>query len=325
MIISRSPFRVSFFGGGTDFPEYFNEHGGAVLATAINKYCYISIHELSPFFKYRFRASYAQTECVQQPEKFKHPLIRECLLELGIQSGLEISHVSDLPGRTGLGTSSSFTVGLLNVLHTFRGDTVDAKQLSEEAIHIERRRVGDPGGHQDQYLAAYGGLQRVDFSAEGTTVKAVELPSGRMQQLENHLMMLYTGLEMSAAAILKEQQKRTKMNGAALARMRGLVDEAETLLTGTDDIDLFGDLLHETWTLKRGLSAGISNDHVNEAYNTARSLGARGGKLLGAGGRGFLLIYADPKHHADIEARLKGLRRVPFGFSPSGSEIIFRA
>ena len=326
MIISRTPFRISFFGGGTDFPEFFNEYGGAVLLTTIEQYCYITIHRLAPFFKYRFKASYALTETVQHPREFQHPLIRECLLQLDFKDGLEIAHVSDLPGRTGLGSSSSFTVGLLQALHAYRNRTVMPEQLAREAIHIERTRVGDPGGHQDQYAAAYGGLIRVDFRG-GThvAVRPLRISPARQAELQSHLIMFYTGMEQPADHILQEQRSRVAQNAPALRDMLAMVDQAESLLAGDDDISAFGDLLHESWMRKRGLSTGISNDLVDQAYTAARSAGARGGKLLGAGGRGFLLVFAAPEKHKHIREKMGALQEIPVVFSEQGAHIIFKA
>jgi len=325
MIIARTPFRVSFFGGGTDFPEFYSEHGGATLLTSIDKYCYLSIHHLGNFFKHRFRASYSQTELVQKASEFRHPLIRECLLYLDIEEGLEINHISDLPGRTGLGTSSSFTVGLLHALHTFRGDRVPPAQLTQEAIEIERVRVKDAGGHQDQVAAAYGGFIRVNFSGDQKiAVKKVSIPKARLSLLQDNLMMFYTGVEQSAEAILQQQTSRVEHNVAALKEMLQMVDEAEKILRGRGSLDPFGRLLDESWQRKKSLSRGISNGTIDDAYHAARRAGALGGKLLGAGGRGFLLFYADKPLHAEIEKRLKSLRRVNFGFSSEGSRIIFK-
>lgn len=323
MIISRTPFRISFFGGGTDFPEYFRQHGGAVLVTTIDQFCYLSIHSLSPFFRHRFRASYAKTESVVSPQEFEHPLVRECLLHLDIREGLEISHVADLPGRTGLGTSSSFTVGLLNALHAFRGDRTTAEDLAREAIDVERTRVGDAGGHQDQYIAAYGGFLRIDFEAHQVRIRRLTLPHVRVRELEDRLLLFYTGIEQPARDILAEQTSRTAVNTEHLRALRALVDTAEGIVTGPGELDPFGALLHRTWELKKKLAGGISNPLIDRSYEVARSAGAVGGKLLGAGGRGFLLLYAPPARHGAIRDALVGLQPVPFHFSDRGSEIIF--
>lgn len=323
MIISRTPFRCSFFGGATDYPEYFNRHGGATLSATIDKYCYLSVHRLTPFFKHRFRASYRETEFVMQPAEFKHPLIRECLLLLNIQEGLEISHVADLPGRTGLGSSSSFTVGLLNALHAIRKEHPSKEQLASEAITVERTRVGDTGGWQDQYAAAYGGLMRVDYRADGIHVSHPDIPFDHIQQLQDRLLMFYLGVEAAGERIAADQRKRIEHNTVALTRMKTMVDEAEDLLRNGQDLDFFGDLLNEAWQIKRGLSSGISNIEIDKAYETARSAGARGGKLLGAGGRGFLLTFVPPNAQAAVRNALHPLPEVSFSFSYNGSQIIF--
>jgi len=326
MIISRTPFRISFFGGGTDYPYFYNEHGGATLLTTINQYCYISIHKLSPFFKHRFRASYAKTESVLKPQEFQHPLVRECLLHLGIKEGLEISHVADLPGRTGMGTSSSFTVGLLHALHAFRGDHVTAEDLAREAVHVERELVGDDGGHQDQYAAAYGGFLRLDFAAgPEITVKKLSLPADRLRALEERLMLFYTGVEQSSEIILREQKQRAPQNVAHLQEMKSLVDEAERVLENGRNLDDFGALLHHTWGLKKGLSTGISTPAMDQAYAAARRAGALGGKLLGAGGRGFLLMFVPLTMRHKVCDALNSYQPVPFSMADDGSRIIFKS
>jgi len=325
MIISRTPFRISFFGGGTDFLDFYREHGGAVISTTVDQYCYISMHRLSPFFRYRFKANYAKSERVDHPRQFQHPLIRECLLYLKVRDGLEISHVSDLPGRTGLGTSSSFTVGLLHALHTYLGQEVTAEDLAREAIHIERVRVRDSGGHQDQYAAAYGGFLRLDFSGDQEVrVTRLTLPLNRFRDLQARLMLFYTGVEQSAETISKEQTKRIGRNHAPLREMLQMVNEAQRVLTGKGSLRPFGDLLHESWKRKRELAKGITNRLVDNAYDAARSAGAQGGKLLGAGGRGFLLLFVEPQAHAAVRRRLSRLKEVTFGFSQQGSQIIFK-
>ncbi len=325
MIIARAPFRISFFGGGTDFPGHYRRHGGAVLATTIDKHTYLSLHALSPFFKYRFRASYAKTELVQAPGEFEHPLIRESLLLLRVREGLEMTHVSDLPGRTGLGTSSAFTVALLHALHERRGDRVGPEDLAREAIEVERERVGDSGGHQDQYAAAYGGMMRIDFGPrDAVRVRPLAIRAARLAALEDRLLLFYLGREESAETILAEQTRRSRRNVGALKRMHRMVDQAERILDA-GELDDFGRLLHESWTLKKTLSSGISNAPIDDAYAAALKAGALGGKLLGAGGRGFLLVFADPSRHAAVRRRLAALREVRFRFSREGSRIVFRS
>lgn len=325
MIISRTPFRVSFFGGGTDFPEYFREHGGAVLAAAIDKYCYLSVHSLGPFFKHRLRVSYARTETVLHAADIEHPLVRECLGLLDLDAGMEINHVADLPGRTGLGSSSSFTVGLLNALHAFLGQQVSPETLAREAIAVERERVGDVGGHQDQYAAAFGGLHRFDFTADGVTAHAVQVAPERKQVLADRLLLFFLGTESSAQEVLQEQQRNAARNLPALRELRAQVTEAERILTGTEDLDSFGRLLHAAWSHKRSLSSGISNATIDAAYDTALRAGASGGKLLGAGGRGFLLLYVNDTAQWRVREALAGLTEIPFEFGDQGSRIVFQA
>jgi D-glycero-alpha-D-manno-heptose-7-phosphate kinase len=324
MIISQTPFRVSFFGGGTDFPEYYREHGGAVLATSIDHYCFLSLHRLGPFFKFRIKASYSRTEAVNHPRELEHPLIRESLLHLGVDEPLEIGHIADLPGRTGIGSSSSFTVGLLHALHALRGETVTPEDLAREAIEVERVRVRDSGGHQDQYAAAYGGFMRLDFTARGVAVRRLALPAARLAALDARLMMFYTGVEQSAETIQAEQTRRVEHNLTALGELKAMVDEAQQLLESTRDLDAFGDLLHQAWLRKRTLASGITNSTIDQAYEAARSAGARGGKLLGAGGRGFLLLYAEPDRQAAVRQALGKLTEVDFRFGFEGSRIIFQ-
>ena len=326
MIISRTPFRISFFGGGTDFPGFFRQEGGAVLAATIDQYCYLSVHRLAPLFKHRFRASYSRTESVLAPEEFQHPLIRETLRLLDQREGIEIAHTADLPGQTGLGSSSAFTVGLLNAVQAFNGHLRTPAELARQAIEIERARVGDAGGWQDQYEAAYGGFRRFDFAPDDSVrVRAVALSAARRHALEQSLMLFYMGSESSAAAVLQDQERRAGENQAALLALRRMVDQAEDLLTGARPLADFGNLLHEAWQLKRSLSAGISTPAIDQAYETARAAGARGGKLLGAGGRGFLCLYAEPEKQAAVRAALRDLAEVRFRFGSEGSRIIFKS
>ena len=324
MIISRTPFRISLFGGGTDFPAFFHDHGGAVLSGTIDQYCYLSIHRLAPLFKHRYRASYSRTESVQHPREFQHPLIRETLLLLAPRQGIEISHVADLPGRTGLGSSSSFTVGLLNALHAFHGRQTTPEELARQAIEIERERVGDAGGWQDQYAAAFGGLCRMDFHRDGTVhPRPLRLSAQRLRELEDGLMLFYMGTDTSAAEILREQNSRHNDNEAALLTTLQLVDQAEAILLGSDPVANLGALLHDAWMLKRSFARGITNPAIDAAYDAARQAGARGGKLLGAGGRGFICLFVEPEIQPLVRQALAPLQEVSFRFSPAGSQIIF--
>lgn len=323
MIISRTPFRISFFGGGTDFPEFYKDHPGCTLSATIDKYCYISLHYLSPFFKFKFRASYAKTESVDKAAEFQHPLIRECLLFLPVEQGLEIAHASDLPGRTGLGTSSSFTVGFLNVLHAIRGEKVTAEQLAREAILIEREHVGDAGGHQDQYAAAHGGVLCIDYNGADAKINRLNLPPQRLAELKQYLQLFFLGTERASNSILLDQKKRTMLNIKALKQMADMAAHARTILEGKSGLRPFGELLNEAWKLKKGLANGISNEMIDQAYEAAQSAGALGGKLLGAGGCGFLLLFTPPEKQAAIRNQLQHLREVCFSFSNDGSRIIF--
>lgn len=325
MIIARVPFRMSFFGGGTDFPEYFREHGGATLAATINQYSYLTVHRLSRFFDYRFRASYAKTETVMEPGEFAHPLIRETLRHLGVEEGVEITHIADLPGQTGLGSSSAFTVGLVHALCAHAGREAEKGWLAEQAVHIERERVGDAGGWQDQYAVAFGGLNRIEFRRDGSVgVSAVACGEETKRELEGSLAMFYLGGGRSSEGILRRQVARTGENAPALRELQAMTAEAEGMLR-RGEVEPFGRLLHEGWMRKRGLAEGISNGRIDEAYAAAREAGAWGGKLLGAGGSGFLCVAAPAAVKGKIRERLKGLLEVPFRFENTGSRIVFRS
>ncbi|MCX7819753.1 MAG: hypothetical protein N2652_11215 [Kiritimatiellae bacterium] len=324
MIIARAPFRISFFGGGTDFPEFYRAHGGAVLGVTLDRYAYIALHRLNPIFAHRYRASYSKTELVDVPREFQHPLIRECLGLVPTRGGVEIAHVADLPGRTGIGSSSAFTVALLYALHAFRGDRVGPEDLAREAIEVERVRVGDAGGHQDQYFAAYGGLLRLDFGpGDRVRVHRVGLPAAALTELEQRFLLFYLGREDSAQHILAEQRRRMPGNTRSLRRLTELVELGEAALLAADWTS-FGRLLHEGWTLKRGLATGISNREIDAAYAAARAAGALGGKLLGAGGRGFLLIMAEPARHRRIRNSLARLQEVPVRLGQTGATLVLR-
>ena len=312
MIISRTPFRISLFGGGTDFPLFFREHGGAVISGTMNQYCYLSIHRLAPLFKHRYRASYSRTESVLHPREFQHPLIRETLLMFEPQEGLEIAHVADLPGRTGLGSSSSFTVGLLNALHAFHKRPTTPEELARQAIEIERERVGDAGGWQDQYAAAFGGFRRIDFHRDGTVhSRPLPLPASRLRELEDSLMLFYMGTDTSATEILQEQNRRHADNQTALLTTLQLVNQAEAILLGHSPLADLGELLHDAWMLKRSFASGISNPAIDTAYEAARQAGAIGGKLLGAGGRGFICLFVATDRQPAVRQALALQKSLP--------------
>lgn len=327
MIISRTPFRISFFGGGTDYPVWYREHGGAVLATSINKFCYITCRYLPPFFKHKHRIVYSKMEQTQTISDIQHPSVRETLNFLKIDSGIEIHHDGDLPARTGLGSSSAFTVGLLNALYALKGKMVTKRQLALEAIQIEQDRIKENVGSQDQTTAAFGGFNKIEFGGDQEIrVQPITLNSKKCQLLQDNLMLFFTGLSRTASEIAGEQIKKTPGKKNELTRMREMVEEAIDILNGGDsDITNFGKLLHESWMIKRSLTEKISNHQIDEIYEEALNAGALGGKLLGAGGGGFIMFFVEPEFQPEVKDRLKNLLYVPFKFENLGSQIIYYA
>ena len=324
MIISRTPYRVSFFGGGTDYPAWYREHGGAVLAAAIARYCYITCRWLPPFFGHKSRVVYSIIEDVQRTEDIQHPAVREALLELDIRDGIEIHHDGDLPKMTGLGTSSSFTVGLLHALHALRGEFLSRMQLANEAIHVERDRCGDRVGSQDQVSATFGGLNLIRFAADDTiAVNPVPLPAARMTEFQDSLLLFFTGFSRYSSEVVAEQLGNIDKKEKELFEMAGMVDQGLAILAGGGDLGDFGRLLHESWMLKRSLSARVSTPAIDEMYAAARRAGALGGKITGAGGGGFLLLYVEPDRRDAVRKALSHLLHVPFDLDHSGSQIIF--
>jgi len=323
MIISRTPFRVSLFGGGTDYPVWYRENGGAVLATTIDKYCYLTCRYLPPFFEHRNRIVWSQIELVQNIAEISHPAVREALDFLGIHDGVDIHHDGDLPARAGLGSSSSFIIGLLHVLYALKGEMPNKKQLVEDAIHIERERLGENVGSQDQVLAAFGGLNRIDFGGEQEfRVSPLILPQKRLAELQDHLMLFFTGISRNASEIAGEQIEATGKKKTELTAIYQTVGEAAELLMGSGDLSEVGGLLHESWMLKRSLTERISNPTIDAIYETARKAGAVGGKLLGAGGGGFMLLLVKPEQQGKVKQALNDLLHVPFRFESVGSQII---
>lgn len=323
MIISRTPFRISFFGGGTDYPVWYRENGGAVLGTTINKYCYISCRYLPPFFEHKHRIVYSQTELVQDVREIRHPSVRETLSYLGFNEGLEVHHDGDLPARSGLGSSSSFTVGLLHALQVLKGKIPEKMQLAHEAIYVEQELIKENVGSQDQTFAAFGGFNRIDFSRDDIRVHPLVLPPERMGLLQDHLMLFFTGFSRTASQVAAEQIAQTPNKGRELTQMHQMVDEAMRILDQDSDLDDFGRLLHESWQLKRSLTSKISTPYIDYVYETAMSAGATGGKILGAGGAGFILFFAAPELQPRVSEALHGLLHVPFRFENRGSQIIF--
>lgn len=323
MIISRTPFRISFFGGGTDYPTWFEENRGAVLATTINKYCYITCRYLPPFFEHKSRIIYSKMEHVHSVDEIDHPAVREVFRYLDIKDGLEIHHDGDLPARTGLGSSSSFTVGLLNSLYALLGRMPSKSKLAEEAIYIEQKMCEENVGCQDQALAAYGGFNFIDFGgSQHLQVNKVIMPVERLQQLNSNLMLYFTGFSRTASVIAEHQIKNIPNKTKELATMYEMASQGLEYLRG-DRLDEFGQLLDEAWQIKRTLSNKISTPMIDELYEAAKSAGAIGGKLLGAGGGGFVLLYVPQEKQANVREKLKDLLLVPFEFETLGSQIIF--
>jgi len=324
MIITRTPFRISFFGGGTDYPGWFRDHGGAVLATTIDKYCYITCRRLPPFFEHKHRIVYSRIENVQRPEQIEHPAVRAVLQWAQVSDGLEIHHDGDLPARSGLGSSSSFTVGLVHALHALRGQMAGKEALARNAIHIEQDLIGENVGSQDQVSAAFGGFNRIEFRRDGGfDVAPVILPAGRREELKSHLMLCFTGLSRIASEVAKSKIDNLKKRADELHRMRAMVDEATGLLQDVRrPIADFGKLLDASWQYKRRLSDKVSTPEIDRIYDIAMAAGATGGKLLGAGGGGFMLLFAAPERQAAIRDRLSNLVHVPFEFDDSGSKVV---
>ena len=324
MIISRTPLRMSFVGGGSDLPVFYRKFGGAVVSTAIDKYVYITVNKK---FDEKIRVSYSKTEEATSVARVKHPLVREAMKLVAIDGGIEITSIADIPGRgSGLGSSSSFTVGLLQALHAYAGRHAGAEQLASEACEIEIGRCGEPIGKQDQYAAAYGGLNFITFNPDDSVhVEPIICRRETIEQLQSHTIVFYTGITRRASDILKHQQsalagEKKKQN--VTRKMVGLAHELRRELQHNRP-GSFGEIIHQGWLLKKSLTAGISSDAIEDWYARARKAGAAGGKLLGAGTGGFLMFYAPPDRHEAIARALGGLRRMNFGLEPSGSRIIF--
>lgn len=324
MIISRTPYRISFFGGGTDYPAWYRQHGGAVLSTTINKYCYITCRYLPPFFEHRFRVVYSKTEEVKSIGEISHPAVREIIRYLGIERGLEIHHDGDLPARSGLGSSSAFSVGLLHALYALKGQMVAKEVLAKEAIYVEQERLEEAVGSQDQVSAAYGGFNHIEFRPSGEfSARRMTLPAERVNELNNHLMLFFTGIKRISSEIAKSYYENVEDNGQNFRLLADMVHEAIAILRDGQDISRFGRLLHEGWRAKRGLSDKVTNSQVDGIYAQAMAAGAVGGKLIGAGGGGFMLLFVHPADQTKVSQALKHLVRVPFRFDSSGSQVIF--
>lgn len=323
MIISKTPFRISCFGGGTDYPQWSKEHGGEVLGFTINKYCYVSLRQLPPFFDYKHRIVWSRTELVKNYADIEHPAIREIMRIYGPDCGIELHHDADLPARSGLGSSSSFTVGLLHALYAFSGKMATKQTLGQHAIQIEQNTLKENVGSQDQVWAAYGGFNHIQFHANETfTVNPVILPEYRKRELKQSLMLFFTGFSRNASEIAKDQIANFHQRRRQLKAIREMVPEAMAVLENPKrSINELGHLLHDGWCLKKELASTVSTGAVDTIYEAARSAGAIGGKLLGAGGGGFLLLFVPPENQTKVRERLASLVNVSFDFPSEGSKI----
>lgn len=321
MIIIRTPYRVSFLGGGTDFPAWYQEHPGAVLATAINKYCWTQVRWLPPFFEHKHRIVYSRVEEVFRTEEINHPAVREVIKYLAINGGLEVHHDGDLPGRSGMGTSSSFAVGLLHGLNRLLGRSVDPMYLTRTAILVEQRMMKENVGAQDQTTAAFGGFNRVDFHRD--ILRVTPAPADRLKDLHECLILFFTGMTRISTQVVAEQVKQIPNREKQLTQLYHLVNSGLQVLCGDGDILEFGRVMHEGWQLKRLLSRNVTTSYIDHLYEEGIKAGAVGGKLLGAGGGGFILFMAPPDRHSDIREAMGNLLEVPFSFESTGSTVIF--
>jgi len=324
MIISKTPFRISFFGGGTDYPVWYRINGGQVLSTTIDKYCYLTLRHLPPFFPHKHRIVYSKVEIVKDIDEILHPAVRAIFKFFNVKEGIELHHDGDLPARSGLGSSSAFTVGLINAMYALNGVIVSKERLAKEAIYIEREVLKENVGSQDQVAVAYGGFNKISFFGEDEIkIEPLILRKERLEQLQNHLMLFFTGFSRIASKIAKEQIKNTPQKTKELTRIYQLVDEAVRILTEGRDLKEFGELLNESWKIKRSLSNKISNAKIDDIYKTALGAGAIGGKILGAGGGGFMLLFVPPSKQPKVRKALKKLLEVKFKFENEGSRIIY--
>jgi D-glycero-alpha-D-manno-heptose-7-phosphate kinase len=325
MIISRAPVRISFFGGGTDYPEYFLKEGGAVLATAIDKYSYVTASPfLSHLFDYSIRVSYRQVELAKHASEIQHNVFRECLKLCKLEKDIELHNVADLPAFTGLGSSSAFTVSLLHALHSFKGEFLRPKDLAYEAIHVERDLLKDNVGCQDQIMAAFGGFNVVEFRSEtDITVNRINISPKRLDEFERHMFLVFTGIKRKASDVVAQQLRRVNENTALLGKMRNMVETGYSILTGNKPIEEFGALLHQAWEAKRSLDDCISNNLIDQTYRRGREAGAWGGKLLGAGGGGFMLFMAPPEKHQKLAAVFADQQTLQVKCNAPGSQIIY--
>ena len=323
MVITRTPFRMSFFGGRTDFPGYFKEYGGSVLSTSFDKYCYVTVKHLPQFFDYKNQVTYSKIERCKSVDSIEHPAVRNAMKYLNMDE-IIMSYDADLPGRSGLGTSSSFAVGMLEAFHALKGEYVDKRKLAEEAIYLERNLCGESGGWQDQIAASFGGLNRIDFTDDSFTVNPVVIDRQRRNLLNDSLMLFFTGFTRFSSDVSKKQTRAIKEKLSELSEMRQLVFQAEKILTDKNsDLNEFGRLLDYTWKLKRGITSEISTDSIDSFYKKGLDAGALGGKLLGAGGGGYLLFFVERDKQQSVKEALSELTYVPFHFESDGTKVLY--
>lgn len=326
MIITRTPYRISFFGGGTDHPIWYEQNGGAVLSASINKFCYITCRFLPPFFKHKHRIVYSEQENVNHIDEIDHPSVRESMRFAGIKQGLEIHHDGDLPAMSGLGSSSSFTVGLLHALYGLNGRITTKRQLALDAIHVEQNMIKENVGSQDQTIAAFGGLNKIEFGGTSKiSLTPITVAMKRLDEFESHLLLFFTDFSRKASEIEAQKLKKFKDRSNELKAMAAMVPEGVNILKSRGNLNDFGKLLHESWKLKRSLAPVVSTNKIDAIYDTGIRAGAVGGKLLGAGGGGFMVFFAPPEKHKKIKEKLKNLLQVPFKIEHLGSQIVYYA
>lgn len=324
MIISRTPYRISFFGGGTDYPAWYLENGGRCISATINKYCYLTCRELPPFFDHRYYIRYFKQEKASSIEEIEHPVVRHCINYLGMRQPLEVVHTGDLPAQSGMGSSSSFTVGLLNCFNALSGKLTNKRELAEAAIHVEQNLCQESVGSQDQVAASFGGLNSINFSSSGDfNVQPIPFSQDDLNELSSNLLLCYTGVSRTASEIAEGQISRIGVNRSKLRRMMEICDEGLLILNRNFELGYFADLLNEQWVLKKSLSDSISGGYLDELYEVAIENGALAGKLLGAGYGGFMLFVAPQSQHSRIKAALPKQLFVPFRFESNGSSIIY--
>jgi D-glycero-alpha-D-manno-heptose-7-phosphate kinase len=324
MIITRTPYRISFFGGGTDYPAWYRTHGGSVLVTSINKYCYLTCRDLPPFFSHKFRIVYVKTENTKTIEEISHPGVCGILKHLDWKEGLEIHHIGDLPARGGMGSSSAFTVGLLHALYALKGRMMSKYQLAMESIHVEQDLLQETVGSQDQVSVTFGGLNHIIYSPSGEiSVIPLSFKRNRIRELEMHLMLFYSGVERTASNVAKSYALNIEDRAPQMQHMSEMVNQGISILNSDCDITKFGELLHQAWKVKRQFSNQVSSEIIDDIYDRGIAAGAIGGKVLGAGGGGFVLLFVPPHQQRHVRERLRDLVHVPFRFEYSGTQLIF--